>query len=65
MVRMSDSEVKRLEPLAPEERERALAAVERIKRRHAELLAARGGRLFPDSVHELHELRSEREQELS
>jgi hypothetical protein len=65
MTQPADSTVPDLPPLSPEERRRMLAAVERSRRRHAELLAARGGQLFPDSVNDIAELRAERERELS
>ena len=64
MVRMSESTMRRLPPPTPEERERAWAALERIKRRHAELLAANGGELFPNSADEIAALHAERDAEL-
>jgi hypothetical protein len=65
MTQPADAAVPDLPPLSPEERRLMLAAVERSRRRHAELLAARGGQLFPDSVNDIAELRAERERELS
>ena len=54
-----------LPPLTPEERERALAALERIEERHRRLLAARGGRYFPSAVEVLREIRGEEDEETS
>ena len=65
MVRMSDSTMRRLPPPTPDERERARAALERIKRRHAKLLAANGGKLLSKSADEMTEVRAERDAELS
>ncbi len=55
-----DTEAK---PPTPEERERALAAIERIRRRHVELLAARDGRWFPSAADVLREARGETDEE--
>src|SRR5690348_7179539 len=51
-------------PRTPEERERALAALEQARILRDELLRRRGGRLFPSSGKILDELRAEREREL-
>ncbi len=64
MVRLSDASYERSPSPTPEERDHALAALDRIRRRHAELLAARGGVPFPSAVEVLAELRAERERDL-
>ena len=64
MTRQAGTDIQRLPPLTSEERERALAALERIRRRHAELLGARGGRFFPISTEIIRELREERDSDL-
>ena len=64
MVRISESG-KPLPPPTPEERERALAALDRIEERHRRWLAARGGRYFPSAVEVLREIRGEEDEETS
>ena len=59
MVRMSDGKSTRLPPPTPEERERALKALDELEQLHKELLADRGGRPFPTAVAVLCELRGE------
>lgn len=59
MVRMSDTEVKRLPPPTLEERERALRALDELEQFHRELLAARGGRPFPSAAEVLREVRGD------
>ena len=63
VVRMSDSKLTRLPPPTSEERERALAALDRIERRHKEMLAAREGRYFPSAVEVLREIRGEQDED--
>jgi hypothetical protein len=48
----------------PEERRRALAAIEQACRHREELLADRGGRLFPAAGRDLNRLRDQRSREL-
>lgn len=52
-------------PLTEEQRQRALATLERLKALHAKLLDERGGELFPDSVELLESIRAERDGELA
>lgn len=49
------------EPLSDEEQAQGFAALERSRRRHAELLAARGGLLYPPGAEDLRAIREERE----
>ena len=63
MTRQADTHI--LPPLTPEERDRTLAVLERLRNLRAELLAVRGGKLFPSSGRDLDELRAEREGELA
>jgi hypothetical protein len=58
MVRMGDAAMKSPPP-TPEERQQARAARERLHQWRGEILAARGGRLFPNSANDLAELRAE------
>jgi hypothetical protein len=62
MVRMIDSKSRR-EPPTPEERERALELLERIRLRREEMLAARGGRYFTSAAEVIRELRDEGEED--
>ena len=48
-----------ISPSSVEERNHALAALDRIERRHKGLLAARGRAWFPSAVEVLRELRGE------
>lgn len=50
--------------LTDEEVERGLAAMDRAERHAKELLAARGGELFPDSAEVIHRMRQERTRQL-
>lgn len=59
MVRMSDSTMAQARLPTDEERARARAARERLRRWRAEVLAIRGGRLFPNSAEDLADLRGE------
>ena len=52
-------------PLTAEQRRRGLAAIEEARRFQAELLAARGGRLFEPAWELLHDSREERSRQLS
>ena len=54
-------EVLALGPLTAEERARGLLALQRLEKLGAEMVAARGGRLFSDSTEVLDELRKERD----
>jgi excisionase family DNA binding protein len=51
--------------LTPEEVERGLAAMDRAELHAQELLAARGGELFPDSAEVIHRMRQERTRQLT
>lgn len=51
--------------LTPEERQRGLEAIERLKQLRAEMLAARGGKPFSPSSELIREMREERTRELS
>ncbi len=62
MVRMSDI-ARKSPPPTPREREQARAARDRLRRWRSEILAARGGRLFPNSADDLAELRAEHDSE--
>jgi excisionase family DNA binding protein len=59
-----DEEAENNGPLTPEERERALAALEAARRFQAKLLASRGGKPFRPSWKDLAEARDERTREL-
>jgi hypothetical protein len=50
--------------LTPEEEERALAALARMRQSREALLKERGGRLYRPAWEDLEELREEREREL-
>lgn len=50
--------------LTPEERERGLAAMERARELRHQILAQRGGKLFPPSWKILNEMRDERTRQL-
>jgi hypothetical protein len=63
MVRMTDSR-KEWVPRSPEEYERALEALARLRRWHEQILAERGGRYFTSAAEVIRELREERDQEL-
>ncbi len=54
-----------IRPPTPEEWERGLAAMERAERLSAEILARRGGELFPPAWETLAEPRDERTRQLS
>lgn len=64
MVRSTGTSLRRAPPPTDEELAQARIALATIRRVHAELLAARGGKLFPDSAGELAALRAERDAEL-
>ena len=59
MVRIVDPRGGWPPPPTPEEREEALALLERIKQRRERLLAARGGKPFPGAAEVIRELRDE------
>lgn len=50
--------------LTPEEKQRGLEAMERIRKLNEEILARRGGEPFPDSLEIIHKMREERTREL-
>lgn len=50
--------------LTPEEKQRGLAAMERAQELRQQILAQRGGKLFPPSWKTLNELRDERTRQL-
>ena len=60
-----DIEALRTRKLTPEEKERALEAIERAQRDANELQARRGGKLFSPSWEIIAEMRDERTRELS
>jgi hypothetical protein len=51
--------------LTPEEKQQTMEAMDRARRRAAEIRARRGGKLFPNSWETLAELRDERTRQLS
>ena len=65
VVRVTDTKTSRLPPHTPQEREQALAALDRIRRRRARMLAARAGKFFPSATEVIRELREESEQDLA
>jgi hypothetical protein len=62
---MSHTEPLVIPKLTPEQQRQGLAAVARAKKRQAEMLAKRGGKLFSPSWELLDEARDERARELS
>ena len=52
MTRPADKHLPPLPPLTSGEQRKLFAALDRLARRRAELLAARGGRLYPNSWEE-------------
>jgi hypothetical protein len=64
MVRQMDIPLPPLSPPTDEERARARAALERMRRRREALLAAREGELFPEAAQEIAEMRAERDARL-
>lgn len=62
---MPASERSELRPLSPEEKQRALAALEAAQQFQTELLAKRGGVPFEDSTELIREMREERSRHLS
>lgn len=65
MVRINDSSLNGRPAPTKAERTRALEAIARIERRHAEMLAARGGRFFPSAVEVVREIRGDTDEESS
>ena len=51
-------------PITKEEQERGLRALDEVERLNEELLAKRGGKLFPDSTELIRQQREERTREL-
>lgn len=64
MVRQVDLPFQELPPLTEVERALARAALERMRRRRDALLAARGGRPFPEASEEIAAMHAERDAEL-
>jgi excisionase family DNA binding protein len=63
--RVQEVERRDFPPLTPEEKQQAMEAMDRARRRAAEIRARRGGKLFPNSWETLAELRDERTRQLS
>ena len=63
MLRQIETPFEVLQPPTPEERQQMRVALERLQRRRDQLLAARGGKLFPDAGREVAEMRAERDAE--
>jgi hypothetical protein len=64
MARQVDMDILVPPPITREEQREAFAAIKRVSRHRAELLAARGGRLFSPSGQLLDDLQEERTREL-
>jgi hypothetical protein len=65
LMRMADFDLAAVHAPSDEERNRGMVALARMMRRHATLLAANGGALYPDSAVEIADLRAEKESEQS
>ena len=64
MMRQVEVPFSELPPLTADEQERARAALGRMRLRRERLLAARGGRLFPEASEEIAAMHDERDAEL-